>query len=98
FLIQVGADGCNYAGPECKYEKDYLLLNLHEYMEDDFLWHPRRLEMINKINSDNYRPIGTKHRPPVFSDYLEKMLNKMRTNNPTIEDQKLPEFSYHEII
>ncbi|MBF8276449.1 MAG: hypothetical protein HW390_1522 [Candidatus Brocadiaceae bacterium] len=30
FLIQVGADGVNYAGPECKYNGAYALLNLNE--------------------------------------------------------------------
>ncbi|OGP92081.1 MAG: hypothetical protein A2Z19_04640 [Deltaproteobacteria bacterium RBG_16_54_18] len=73
FLIQVGADGINYAGPECKYEKDAELLNLNDYLEDDFLWHPQRLKRLDEINSDNYRFIGTKHRPPMFSDYIEKL-------------------------
>ncbi len=74
FLIQVGADGVNYAGPECKYENDAELLNLNEYLEDDFLWHPQRVKRLNEINSDNYRFIGTKHRPPVFSDYIQQLI------------------------
>lgn len=98
FLIQIGADGCNYAGPECKYEKDYMLLNLNESMEDDFLWDPRRLEKLAGINSSNYRPIGTKHRPPIFSDYVEKVLKNQQENNPAMNNQKLPEFFYPEII
>ncbi len=32
FLIQVGADGINYAGPECKYDKNNALLDLNEYL------------------------------------------------------------------
>ncbi len=72
FLLQVGADGVNYAGPECKYEPDYALLDLNQYMKDDFLWHPRRLAGLRAINSSNYRFIGTRHRPPMFSDYLER--------------------------
>ena len=75
-----------------------MLLNLNEYMEDDFLWHPRRLEILNKISSDNYRPIGTKHRPPIFSDYIEKFLNADIKNNTTIKTQNPTEFSYPEII
>jgi len=98
FLIQVGADGCNYAGPECKYEKDYKLLDLNEYMEDDFLWHPQRLEMLNKINSDNYRFIGTKHRPPVFSDYIEKLVELNKNTNNSNSNKEIEEFSYPEII
>ncbi len=79
FLIQIGADGINYAGPECKYESDYALLDLNEYLEDDFLWHPQRLEKIRAINSQNYRPISTRHRPSVFSDYLQRSLNNGQT-------------------
>lgn len=75
FLIQVGADGVNYSGPECKYEKDAVLLDLNDYMEDDFLWHPDRINKINLINSDNYRHIGTKHRPPMFSNYIQKLID-----------------------
>ncbi|MFH0825950.1 MAG: radical SAM protein [Pseudomonadota bacterium] len=72
FLIQVGADGINYAGPECKYSPDYALLDLNEYLEDDFLWYPDRLGKIEAINSDGYAPIKTRHRPPIFSDYIER--------------------------
>ncbi len=72
FLLQVGADGVNYAGPECKYEPDYALLDLNQSIDDDFLWDPKRLAGLRGINSDNYRFIGTRHRPPMFSDYLER--------------------------
>jgi hypothetical protein len=98
FLIQIGADGCNYAGPECKYEKDYLLLDLNKYTGDDFLWHPQRLEKLAKINSNNYRSIGTKHRPPIFSDYIEKFLNTTHKNDTSMTPEKPLEFSYPEII
>jgi hypothetical protein len=98
FLIQIGADGCNYAGPECKYEKDYLLLDLSEEMEDDFLWDPRRLEKLASMNSTNYRPIGTKHRPPIFSDYIEKVMKNNRESDAIMGNQKLPEFYNPEII
>jgi hypothetical protein len=80
FLIQVGADGINYAGPECKYEKDAVLLNLHDYLEDDFLWHPQRIQRLSEINSGNYRFIGTRHRPPMFSDYIEKLAQRHNAN------------------
>lgn len=73
FLLQIGADGVNYAGPECKYEPDCALLDLNEHMEDDFLWHPSRQARIRAISSRNYRHIGTRHRPPMFSDFIEKV-------------------------
>lgn len=97
FLIQVGADGVNYAGPECKYEKDAELVNLNEYLEDDFLWHPKRLKRLSELNSSNYRHIGTRHRPSIFSDYLQKVINLRRNklDEATITDHN---FSYPSII
>jgi len=94
FLIQVGADGINYAGPECKYEKDAELLNLNDYLEDDFLWHPRRLKRIDEINSDNYRFIGTRHRPPMISDYIQKLV-QLHNDNKAIESLLEPCNGFH---
>ncbi len=76
FLIQVGADGVNYAGPECKYHPDFALLDLNAYLKDDFLWHPKRLFQIKNINSSNYSHIRTRHRAPLFSDYLQRLLDE----------------------
>jgi MoaA/NifB/PqqE/SkfB family radical SAM enzyme len=99
FLIQVGADGINYAGPECKYEEETALLNLNDYMEDDFLWHPQRVEKLNGLNSDNYRFIGTKHRPVIFSDHIQKIIQSADNEK---EKESLEEssdhFSYPNII
>ncbi len=99
FLIQVGADGINYAGPECKYEKETELLNLNEYMEDDFLWHPQRLKILNELNNNNYRFIGTKHRPVIFSDYIERIIQS-RENSEARANLCSPanSFSYPNII
>jgi hypothetical protein len=95
FLIQVGADGVNYAGPECKYDKNSELLNLNEYLEDDFLWHPRRLKKLNELNSDNYNFIGTKHRPPMFSDYIQKLLHQQNQDHKkAFPKESVERFSY----
>jgi len=99
FLIQVGADGVNYAGPECKYEEDAALLDLNDYLEDDFLWHPQRVSRLNAINSANYRFIGTKHRPPMFSDYIQSLVDQgrgQRQAEPATES--LAHFAYPSII
>jgi hypothetical protein len=96
FLIQVGADGVNYAGPESKYEKDAELLDLNVYLEDDFLWHPQRLKRLNEINSGNYRFIGTKHRPPIFSDYIQKLIDL--GNGQEFTGEPAGSFSYPSII
>lgn len=99
FLIQVGADGINYAGPECKYEKEAELLDLNEYLEDDFLWHPRRLQRLNAFTSNNYRFCGTKHRPSIFSDYIQRVI-QLRANNNVGEDlaETSDRFSYPHIV
>jgi hypothetical protein len=98
FLIQVGADGCNYAGPECKYEPDYRLLDLKAYTKEDFLWHPQRTVMLGQMNNRNYRSIGTKHRPPIFSDYIEKIISLRKGKDTGQSVSKTAEFSYPEII
>jgi hypothetical protein len=99
FLIQVGADGINYAGPECKYEKEAALLDLNEYLQDDFLWHPQRVNRLNELNSHNYRFIGTKHRPVIFSDHIQKIIDS-RKGHQAEEVLKEPadHFSYANII
>lgn len=99
FLIQIGADGINYLGPECKYEKDAELLDLNDYLEDDFLWHPQRLKRLNEASSDNYSYIGTRHRPPIFSDYIQKIID-FRSGYRVEEDQEesLDRFAYPGII
>ena len=99
FLIQVGADGVNYAGPECKYEEDASLLDLNRYLEDDFLWHPQRVSRLNAINSANYRFIGTKHRPPMFSDYIQKRIERGCGNGNGEDSAESPlRFAYPNII
>lgn len=99
FLIQIGADGVNYAGPECKYEKDAELLNLNEYMEEDFLWHPQRINRLNAINSSNYRFIGTKHRPVMFSDYIQGIIDgKNDISLDEVSSNDSNNFSYPSII
>ncbi len=97
FLIQIGADGINYAGPECKYDKNAELLNLNEYLEDDFLWHPQRLKRLDELNSDNYDFIGTKHRPPMFSDYIQKLIQS-RNDKEARQSEPVPSFSYPSIL
>ena len=99
FLIQIGADGINYAGPECKYDKNAELLNLNEYLEDDFLWHPQRLKRLEELNSNNYNFIGTKHRPPMFSDYIQKLIQLRNDKHKEAQQSEpIPSFSYPSIL
>jgi hypothetical protein len=98
FLIQVGADGVNYAGPECKYRPEYALIDLNDSLDDDFLWHPRRLSLLDGMNSTNYSPIGTRHRPPVFSDYIEGVIRRRESGNDPLASDPQERFLYPEII
>lgn len=98
FLIQVGADGVNYAGPECKYRKPYALLNLNEHLGEDFLWHPERIRRLEAMNSSNYLPIGTRHRPAIFSHFIEQTM-RLRTAGSATRSLGAGEvFRYPEII
>jgi len=98
FLIQVGADGINYAGPECKYHAEYALLDLNEYLEQDFLWQEKRMKRLEEINSENYRVIGTKHRPPVFSDFIERVIQSKRVPVENIWASVHENFLYPDIV
>jgi len=99
FLIAVGADGINYAGTECKYEKEAALLDLHEYLEDDFLWHPQRVSRLNKMNSDNHSFVGTRHRPVLFSDHIQKIIDSRRKHKGEAAlKEPADHFSYASII
>lgn len=94
FLIQIGADGVMYAGPECKYLPHYALLDLNREMDEDFLWNPKRLNRLKEINSDNYSVIGTKHRPTMFSAYIESLLGP-KGRDARADNEK---FLYPEIV
>jgi hypothetical protein len=99
FLIQVGADGVNYAGPECKYEPDFALVDLNGQMREDFLWDPRRIAKLDQITSDNYRYIATKHRPPMFSDYVQRIIDQRQgVVRAEPAAQRSVEFAYPNII
>ena len=99
FLIQVGADGINYAGPECKYEQDFALIDLNEQLDEDFLWNPQRVRRLDQINSSNYRHIGTRHRPPMFSDYVQKIIDGRKGLSRRTDPAEQPvEFAYPSII
>jgi len=94
-LFQLGADGISYAGTDCKYEPQYATLDLNEYFKEDFLWHPRRIEMFSSINSENYRHISLKHRPTVFSHYIQSVLDSGTVMQNRTADL---EYAYENII
>lgn len=98
FLIQIGADGINYAGPECKYNPNYALIDLNKNLDENFLWKPERIQKIDEITNENYTVIGTKHRPPMFSDYIEKVKNSRASISGSEFEQEKNSFMYPDII
>ena len=52
------------------------------------------------MNSNNYRHIGTKHRPSIFSDYIQRVIDfgKGKTISEAPERDETGEFCYPTII
>jgi hypothetical protein len=73
FLMIVGADGKNYLGAEVKYQPDFVVADLNLDLEDNFLWHPRRLANIASIRSNKYRAIQSRHRGALYSALIQKL-------------------------
>ncbi len=57
------------------------------------------MRRLHELNSDNYSYIGTRHRPPMFSDYIQKLIRKQKQgrNGAQTEDPAVT-FSYPSII
>lgn len=94
FLMQVGADGVNYASPEAKYQKSCALADLNAYMGDDFLWRPERLAAINALSSDAYGFGGTRHRGAMFSDFIERLKLAEPEQTAVAETAREQDFRY----
>lgn len=94
FLIQIGADGVNYASPEAKYQPSCALANLHEYLGDDFLWRPERIAAIQALNSERYHFAGTRHRGAMFSDFLEGYIRGNAESVATVHAARDQDFLY----
>jgi len=72
FLLVVGADGKNYLSPETKYNPDYVLADLNDSMEQDFLWQEERLKRM-QYSSGNYACIGSRHRTVLYNGLIESI-------------------------
>jgi MoaA/NifB/PqqE/SkfB family radical SAM enzyme len=70
FLLVIGADGKNYLSPETKYNSDYVLADLGDSIEEDFLWQEERLRRMN-YSSRDYACIGSKHRTVLYNGLIE---------------------------
>ena len=72
FLLVVGADGKNYLSPETKYNPDYVLADLNDSIEQDFLWQAERLKRM-QYSSGNYGCIGSRHRTVLYNGLIERI-------------------------
>lgn len=72
FLLVIGADGKNYLSPETKYNSDYILADLGDSIEEDFLWQEERLKRMN-YSSRDYACIGSKHRTVLYNGLIERI-------------------------
>ena len=81
FLFVLGADGKNYLSPETKYNSDYVLADLSDSMNEDFLWKEERLKNMG-YSSGNYACIGSRHRTILYNDLIEKI----RTGRESLDD------------
>jgi MoaA/NifB/PqqE/SkfB family radical SAM enzyme len=73
FLCVVGADGKNYLGAEVKYQPQYIIANLSEKWRRDFLWHPDRQKRIERVGSNTYSALSSRHRGALYSDLIERL-------------------------
>jgi MoaA/NifB/PqqE/SkfB family radical SAM enzyme len=73
FLLVVGADGKNYLSPETKYNSNYVLADLGDSMEEDFLWNEERLKCM-RYSSKDYACIGSRHRSVLYNDLIERLI------------------------
>lgn len=95
FLLIVGDDGKNYLGAEVKYNEKYIVADFKKDMKDGFLWRRERFEGINEISSKTYSAIGSRHRGVLYSDLIEKILNK---NCPTRNRETDRKFLFPHIL
>jgi len=74
FLLVVGADGLNYLAPEVKYQSKFVIADFHEDDRPDMLWHARRLDLINSIQSRSYSAVHSRHRSILYNHFIEGLL------------------------
>ncbi|MRR16678.1 MAG: radical SAM protein [Deltaproteobacteria bacterium] len=72
FLLVIGADGKNYLSPETKYNSDYVLADLSDSLEEDFLWQEERLKRMNYSSTD-YVCIDSRHRTVLYNGLIERI-------------------------
>lgn len=83
FLLVVGADGLNYLGAEVKYQPQHVIADLAGGWHDDFLWQPRRLQLINSVKSHLYPALGSRHRGVLYNGFIEDLKRGVETLTPT---------------
>ena len=94
FLMQVGADGLNYCAPEAKYQPDCAIADLNQHLDDGFLWRRERLDAIAARDYERYGFAGTRHRGSMFSDFLERCVQRDPAATATLRAAREQDFLY----
>ncbi|MCJ7524903.1 MAG: radical SAM protein [Candidatus Aminicenantes bacterium] len=96
FLMVVGADRKNYLGAEVKYHPDFVIDDLGNGFDNDFLWDNIRLQQIDAQSSDKYRALGSRHRGVLYNDFIERLKCKDREAERILDSR--PHFRYPHIL
>ena len=98
FLLVVGADGMNYLGAEVKYHPQYIISNLKDNWDDDFLWDKKRLDLINSFNSTTYPPLASRHRGILYNHVIQDLINHNERTTNRINSKYGSTYAYPHIL
>ena len=98
FLLVVGADGINYLGAEVKYQPNYIIADLNNNFEKDFLWQTKRLQLIEAVNSQNYPAVASRHRGVLYSHVIQDLINNGKQSFDKEPSAPKATFAYPHIL
>jgi len=98
FLLVVGADGKNYLGPEVKYHPRFVVTDLANLRNENFLWEQKRTEFINSIQSQNYSAIQSRHRGVLYNHFIEHLQNGKISVSEELEKASMKNFYFPFIL
>ncbi len=76
FLLVIGADGMNYLGAEVKYHPQYIIADLANNWQDNFLWRKDRLKRIESFNSRTYTALASRHRGVLYNQIIQNLIDR----------------------
>ena len=73
FLMVVGADGNVYLGTESKYNPKFVIGNIKGGWSRRNYHTASREALVRKMNSENYFPLGGRHRGSLYSQLIDQI-------------------------